>query len=61
MWDKTSAPYDHLVGPVFEDPIFPDSLRARVSDANRVLKKIGIPWRLKTDSTSRILTKQANE
>jgi hypothetical protein len=60
MWDRDSAPYDNLEGPVFEDAILPDSLRARVSETNRVLKKIGVPWRLKTDATSRILTKHVN-
>jgi hypothetical protein len=57
MWDRDFAPYDNLEGPVFEETVIPDSLRARVSDTNRVLKKIGIPWLLKTDATSRILTK----
>jgi hypothetical protein len=59
MWDRDTALYDNLEGPVFEDAIQPDSLRARVSETNKVLKKIGVPWRLKTDSTSRTLTKHA--
>jgi hypothetical protein len=58
MWDKDSAGYDSLDGPVFEEAVYPATLRARTCEANRILKKIGIPWRLKTDAMSRILTKR---
>jgi hypothetical protein len=57
MWDRDSALYDNLDGPVFEGAVEPGTVRARVSDANGVLKKTHVPWRLKADATSRILTK----
>jgi hypothetical protein len=60
MWGRDSAHYDDLDGPVFEDAIQPDSLRARVSETNKILAKIGLPWRLKTDANSRFLTKRLN-
>jgi hypothetical protein len=61
MWDRDSSCYDDLEGPVFEDALMPDSLRARVSEANKVLRRVGILWRLKTDSTSRTLTKHVEK
>jgi hypothetical protein len=60
MWDRDSAEYDSLEGPVFEDgAVLPATMRARASEANQVLRKIGIPWKLKPDANARILTKQA--
>jgi hypothetical protein len=59
MWKRDSASYDELDGPVFEGgDVLPSTVRGRVSDVNKVLKKIGIPWKLKTDATSRHLTKK---
>jgi hypothetical protein len=57
MWDRDSASYDALVGPVFELDVAPATVRARATDVNKELKRNGIPWRLKTDSVSRQLTK----
>jgi hypothetical protein len=59
MWKKDSAIYDSLTGPVFEEEVQYSTVRARASEANtKVLARIGIPWRLHTDSVSRNLTKQ---
>jgi hypothetical protein len=58
MWGRDSAPYGDLDGDVFEGAVLPATVRARTSEVNRVLKKIGVPWRLQADATSRILTKQ---
>lgn len=57
MWDKDSASYDALVGPVFEVDVAPGTIRGRKTELNKVLRKIGIPWQLRTDSKSRQLTK----
>lgn len=60
MWDRSSAGYDTLEGSnVFEDRVTPQTIRARVSDVNRCLDKIGVSWRLKPNSVSRCLTKQS--
>jgi hypothetical protein len=58
MWNRDSASYDSLDGPVFEGGFLPGTLRGRVSEVNKVLKRILIPWKLATDSDNRILTKQ---
>jgi hypothetical protein len=58
MLGRDSAPYDDLEGDVFEDAVLPGTVRARTSEVNRVLKKIGVSWRLQADATGRILTKQ---
>ncbi len=56
MWDRHSASYDDLIGPVFDDPVEPQTIR---SCANKVKNALptGFPWRLSTDSESRQLTK----
>ncbi len=58
MWSKEWAGYDSLDGPVTDGEYLPSSLRSLVSKVNGVLRKTGVPWRLKTDSKARTLTKQ---
>jgi len=58
MWGRDSANYDSLFGPVFDHDVAPESLRARFYDANKVLRRIGIPWDLSADSVNRFLTKK---
>jgi hypothetical protein len=57
MWEQDSASYDALGGPVFEDPVQPQTIRSLANKVNVALKKVGVPWRLSTDSTLRQLTK----
>jgi hypothetical protein len=56
IWNRDSARYDDLIGPVFDDPVEPQTIR---SYANKVKKALptGFPWRLSTNSVSRQLTK----
>jgi hypothetical protein len=56
MWNRDSARYDDLIGPVFDEPVEPQTIR---SYANKVRNALpcGWPWRLSTDATSRQLTK----
>jgi hypothetical protein len=57
MWGRDSASYDSLVGPVFNSDMMLDSIRARASEASRILEHIGIPWRLSADGVNRYLVK----
>jgi hypothetical protein len=57
MWGRDSAGYDALEGPVFDDPVQPQTIRSLANKLNKVLKKVGVPWRLSADSTLRQLTK----
>jgi hypothetical protein len=60
MWVRESARYDDLMGtgmPVWDDPVEPQTVRSKVSEANKVLKVAGVPWRLSADSASRHVTK----
>lgn len=59
MWQRQEADYDTLIGPVFDDPVDPASIRARASQVNKVWKDIGVPFRLATNSVNRYLTKKA--
>jgi hypothetical protein len=61
MWGRESASYDDLDGPVFEQSFQPGTLRGRCCEANKVLKKVGVPWRLCPDSEARQVTKQPRE
>ena len=56
-WGRESVLYDNLEGSVFEDAIQPGTMRGRISEANKVLRKIGIPWKLTADSVNRVLRK----
>src|SRR5262245_17386989 len=58
MWGRDYANYDDLDGPVFEEGFLPGTLRGRVSEANKVLERIRIPWILETNATNRFLTKK---
>ncbi len=57
FWDRDSSPYDALLdknGGVFDDPVPPDSIRKRLSEASKALAKLpGFPWRLEADSEAR--------
>jgi hypothetical protein len=57
MWGRDSARYDGLVGPVFDSDAEPQTVRSLASKANKVLGKVGVPWRFTTDSVTRHLTK----
>jgi hypothetical protein len=61
MWGRDSAGYDDLEREVFEDPVEPQTIRSLASKVNNALKKVGIPWRLTTDSTTRQLTKKPSQ
>jgi hypothetical protein len=57
MWNRDSASYDALSGPVFDSPVEPGTIRSYANKAHNALKAAGVPWRLKTDSVNRYLTK----
>jgi hypothetical protein len=60
MWARQSADYATLMdcsGGVFDGPVEPQTVRSNVSDANGVLRRIGVDWKLTTDSTAQIVTK----
>jgi hypothetical protein len=61
MWDRESASYDALVGPVFESAVQPQTVRSYTNKANNDLDRIGVPWRLSTDSVTRQVTKKRRE
>ncbi len=61
MWTRESASYSDLEGPVFDTLVEPGTIRARASELNRLLRKIGVPWRLKPNAVSRYLTKQPTD
>lgn len=61
MWTRESASYSDLEGPVFDTLVDPGTIRARASELSRLLRKIGVPWRLKPDAVSRYLTKQPTD
>ena len=61
MWNRDSTSYQSLESSVFEDPVLFQTIRARASDANKVLNRIGIPWRLKADAINQYLTKRPVE
>jgi hypothetical protein len=58
MWDRESAPYGDLVGPVFESAVLPQTVRSYANKANNYLAPIGVPWRLSTDSVTGHVTKK---
>jgi hypothetical protein len=58
MWDRDSASYDALVGPVFDDPVEPQTLRSLANKANNAIAGIGLPWKFSTNSVSRLMTKK---
>lgn len=57
MWDRETASYDSLDGPVFDTPS-DGTVRSYVNKVNNVLTGIGIPWKLCSDSRGRIVTKE---
>ncbi|MFO0824466.1 MAG: hypothetical protein U0792_15340 [Gemmataceae bacterium] len=58
MWGRDSAPYATLMDEiVWDSNVAPQTVRARVSEANNNLKRIGIPWKLTADTVSRHVTK----
>ncbi len=59
MWDRDSASYDDLIGPVFDDPVDPQTIRSCANKVKNALLPTGVPWRLKTDSVNRFITKNA--
>jgi hypothetical protein len=62
MWTRESASYDDLFdAQVFDKDVFPSTIRARASDVNREMKRIGVPLRLSTNSVNRYLTKDASK
>jgi hypothetical protein len=61
MWNRELASYDALVGPVFDSDMAPQTVRSYANKVNKDLKRIGIPWRLSTNSVTRhIIKKQSN-
>jgi hypothetical protein len=61
FWARGAAGYDDLDGPVFDGAVEPQTVRSKLSDTNKVLEKIGIPWKLAADSVSRTVTKKHRE
>jgi hypothetical protein len=61
MWTRQMAYYSSLDGPVFEGAVLPNTMRARACEVNKVLNKIGIPWRLRADAIGKVLTKDQVE
>jgi len=59
MWDRDFASYDVLIGPVFENPIEPQTIRSCANRVKVALLPTGVPWCLKTDSMNRFITKSA--
>jgi hypothetical protein len=59
MWVRDSATFDDLVGPVFDDPVEPQTIRSCANKVKNALLPTGVPWRLKTDAVSRFITKKA--
>jgi hypothetical protein len=57
MWARDSVAYDDLIGPVFDDPVEPQTIRSLANKANNAMRKVGIPWKFSTDSTTRHITK----
>jgi hypothetical protein len=60
MWVRDCAHYDDLMGtgmPVWDDLVEPQTVRSKVSEANKVLEVAGVTWRLSADSASRHVTK----
>jgi hypothetical protein len=49
MWDRDSASYEDLDGPVLDGDVLPQSIRSLTSKTNKVLRKVGVPWRLTAD------------
>ena len=61
MWSREHADYDALwdgAERVFDDPVEPQTVRSKVSAANKVLANARVPWRLESDSTARIVRKR---
>jgi hypothetical protein len=58
FWNRESARYDDLVGPVFDSDVLNQSIRSECSETSEVLSRIGVPWKLSADSRSRIVTKK---
>ncbi len=58
MWQRESAAYDVLVGPVFDDSVEPQTIRSLANKVNNALARVGVPWRLSTNSTSQQLVKK---
>jgi hypothetical protein len=56
MWDRDSASYDNLIGPVFADPVEPQTIRSYANKLKNALPS-GFPWRLSTNAVNRQLTK----
>jgi hypothetical protein len=59
MWGRDSATFDDLVGPVFDDPVEPQTIRSCANKVKNALLLTGVPWRLKTDAVNRFITKKA--
>ncbi len=63
MWNREHADYDSIMGgpapSVFDAVVMPQTVRAKVFLVNKCLKKIGLPWRLYSDSRNRVVTKAA--
>jgi hypothetical protein len=58
MWDRDSASYEALIGPVFDDDVVPQTTRSLANKAGKALKRIGVPWRFSTDSTTRYISRK---
>jgi hypothetical protein len=56
MWGRDSASYDDLIGPVFDNPVEPKTIRSYANKVKNALPP-GFPWRLSTDAVNRQLTK----
>jgi hypothetical protein len=57
MWNRDSADYNDLIGPVFDDSVEPQTIRSCANKVKKALLRAGVPWRLKTDSVTRFITK----
>ena len=55
LWNRDTVPYAELDG---EDPTLETTKRTYISRANRELKAIGIPWRIRADSRHRLARKR---
>jgi hypothetical protein len=62
MWDRDSAGYDSLMGTagaVWRDPVQDRTVGSYCNKANNDLGKIpGFPWRLKSNSVDRVVTRR---
>ena len=57
FWDRDWATYAALCENVFLGEVEDQTFRSKLSEASKVLKRIGVPWRLKANARERIATK----